>query len=155
MMFDELLNKNKQRREADAKKFESLDGNLCILCHAYGADKRSLIVDCGYTIHEAVPEALDLFMIAQEDWFHKKGYFLQICKTCRSEFLQHMAEWYAERIAMRNVPKDHDGNPEESDGDVNAMIPVRMFGSTVLMTPEAYESYQKKLEKSDQNGHGD
>jgi len=145
-LFDKLMQDNKSRREHDAKRFNELDGDLCQLCHAYGADKRSLFIDCFYDIHEVVPEAIDLFAVEGE--LMKRGYYLRICKACRGALLGHLQQWRQERIALRDVPKDHDGNPEESDGDTRELIPVRINGATIMMNEYEYSEYKRKREQT-------
>lgn len=132
-----------ERQEKDAKRFEEHDKNLCMLCHAYGTDKRSLFVSCFYDVSEVVPEIIDLHGV---EHLEAHDYYLRICKVCRAEFLQHLQEWRNERISLRDVTKNHDGYLlENDDEDSEAIIPMRVNGITVMMTPEQAEEYRASL----------
>jgi hypothetical protein len=133
-MLEDLL----ERRQRDKKRWKELDGDLCQLCHAYGPDKRNLFIHCGYAVHEVVPEAIDLSEV--ED-FETRGYYLRICKTCRAKLLEKMEEWRNERVARRDIPKDHDG---EEYWDLEKNIPVRVNGATVMMDEEEYAEYRRR-----------
>ena len=136
--FEEMLDRLKIEREKDEKRFNEHDGDLCMLCYACGPDKRSLFVSCLYDIKEVVPEAVDLaFCDGFED---RGGYYLRICKSCRGSLLGKLGEWRLERIKMRDVPKREDGEPIETD--VDACIPVRVNGATVMMTEEQFEIHK-------------
>jgi hypothetical protein len=141
-MLSKLVQDNNNRRERDAKRYADHDHDLCMLCHAYGADKRSLFIACGYAVHEAVPEAIDLYGVEGE--LQNRGYFLCLCKSCRGALLGHLQEWRNEQIARRNVPKDHDGRDEDAYGEHN--IPVRVNGVTVLMDEYGYAEWKRKQE---------
>lgn len=123
-----LLDETAARRKADAKRFAKADEQLCMLCWAYGNDKRSLFVSCFYAVHEAVPEAIDL---------KERGYYLRICKACRGDFLGKMRQWADERRALRDTPKDHDGHVSEENPEAN--IPVRIDGAIVMLTREQWD----------------
>lgn len=118
-----LMENAKVKREANAKRFKELDDDLCQLCGAHGSDKRSLYLDCFYDIQEVVPEAIDLHGVEN---LRERGYYLRICKSCRGRFLFHLGQWRSECLYMRNVPKDHDGDPEV---DRSGMYPVRVNGT--------------------------
>jgi len=141
--FDDILEKTRIRRERDARRFAALDSDLCMLCGAYGADKRSLFVECGYAVEEAVPEAIDLFAVENEA-LRNRGYYLLLCKSCRGALLQHMQEWRNERVALRGAPKDHDGYDWLDDEEIESMVPVLVNDVPVFMTPEQYAEYQEK-----------
>lgn len=138
--FDSIINKHKNRREQDKLRYEQHDSDLCMLCGAYGSDKRSLFMSCFYDISEVVPEMIDLFDV---EGLKDRDWYLRICKTCRGELLDHLQQWRNERVALRSVAKDHDGYVYEN-GD-EKLIPVRLQGMVVYMTPEDYEEYK--------NGH--
>lgn len=104
--FDSMIQKIQLRRERDKVRFETLDDDLCMLCGAYGPDKRNLVIECFYDVSEAVPEAIDLGLV---DVYNNRGWYLRVCKNCRGEFLDLLADWRKQRIALRNTPKDHDG----------------------------------------------
>lgn len=106
MKPSDLIERTQQRRNRDKERYEQHDSDLCMLCGAYGADKRSLFISCFYEVSEVVPEAIDLFEV---EGMEKRGYYLRICKTCRRHLLQHLQEWRKERVARREIPKDHDG----------------------------------------------
>lgn len=111
--------------------FKDIDEAVCMICDATGDDKRTLVVRCFYAVDELVPE-----MIATEE-----GYFARICKSCRGSFLGKMGEWRAERIALRGIPKNHDGYVLEEDSERN--IPMRVNGMTVMMTEAEYREHKK------------
>ncbi len=134
------LNDTKEQRRRDAETFKALDGDACMLCGAYGADKRSLFIDCLYAVNEVVPEALDVWDFDLER--HKMGYYLRICKVCRGDLLGHLRDWRAERVRMRDIPKDHDGYLIE-DEYMDEYIPVRVHGVVRHLTSEQYEEYKK------------
>jgi len=56
----QMVEASNRRQEVDAQRFKDADMDLCMCCHAHGADKRSLWVDCLYAVHEVIPEAIDL-----------------------------------------------------------------------------------------------
>lgn len=141
--LQDMMNTTRKRREADKETFENLDGDLCMLCHAYGSDKRSLTIDCFYDISEAIPEALDMHEVE-----HLRGWYLRICKHCRGELLGILTEWREKMIARRVVPKDHDGNGLwDEDSELN--IPVRVNGTTVMMTTDQYEEWKAKQNRTE------
>ena len=129
-----------QEREEDKRKFEEADEDLCMICFAYGQDKRTLIVNCFYAVDEVVPEMLDL----------ENGYWARICKSCRGSFLGKMSEWREERVALRETPKNHDGNVY--DDDESKDIPVRINGALVMMREEDFKAYKEKKSQIKQNG---
>ena len=138
MDLGKLIREGKEREVAGKQAFEELDEELCMICHAYGPDKRSLVIRCFYGIHEFVPEALDMELV---DGFKSGDYFLRICKVCRSGFLVAMEDWRNVRVSLRGEPKDSDGGIgyDEYEG---SMIPVRIAGATVMITPDQYEEYK-------------
>lgn len=137
--IDDLLADARRRRAEGAERFRESDGDLCMLCDAYGADKRSLFIDCFYAVDEAVPEALD---IAEADIDgHKHGYYLRICKSCRGRLLGALRVWADECRSYRGLPKDHDGDFEIQDPD--AVIPVRIDGTTRMLTREEYDAWRQ------------
>jgi len=125
-----LQNKNAQRK-SDRKSFEKLDDNLCMICWAYGQDKRNLVIRCFYDVKEVVPEMLDL----------KEHFYARICKSCRASFLGKLREWRDKRVALRDISKDHDGNFYDFDFERN--IPVRINGAITMMTEEEHEEYHR------------
>lgn len=133
MRLSDIVAAMKSRQAADAERYANLDGDLCQLCHAYGADKRTLIVRYFYAIEEVVPEVIDLSGV--EDG-KREGYMLRTCKRCRGEFLGMMERWADECRGRRGTPKDHDGetDPEWTEG----LIPVRQHGRTVYVTEEQW-----------------
>lgn len=138
--LQELLDQADARRKADAKRFKDHDEALCMICWAYGNDKRSLFVDCFYAVHEAVPEAVDLHGVMGA--VKERGYFLRVCKACRGAFLGKMREWANERRALRYTPKDHDGNIDSDNPEAN--IPLRVDGAIVMLTREQWEERKRR-----------
>ena len=156
MSLEDLLEKN--RRHQDAERFKALDGDECQICLAHGQDKRSLTIDCLYAIHEAVPEAIDLALVpekkpqanAQADslddndsWGDgkRRGYYLRICKSCRSRLLEHLKQWADEGRTNRGKPMDHDGCIESDfpDDEGEANIPIREFGAVRMITKAEWD----------------
>ena len=137
MDIKKMIDEVKQERKADKERYKNLDDDLCMLCHAYGTDKRSLTIDCFYQIKEVVPEAIDMHLLEND-----KGYYLRICKSCRGELLGLLKTWRDNCISRRGIAKDHDGCPEEwVTADAN--IPVRINGAVVMMTEENYTEYKE------------
>lgn len=120
------------RQQADRETFDTHDPDLCMLCHAQGADKRSLKISCLYDIKEVVPEALDL----------KDHFYLLICKSCRAKLLAHLEAWRNECLALQSLMKDHDGHIDIPDERKN--IPVRINGAIVMMNEEEYQAFKQK-----------
>jgi hypothetical protein len=129
--IQQMITKSEKQRKDDAETFKGLDEDICMLCHAKGEDKRSLFINCFYDIKEVIPEALDL----------TDNYFLRICKSCRGELLGKLKEWRNEMIYRRELPKDSDGNPEETDPEKN--IPIRINGAIRLITREEFDNLKK------------
>ena len=136
--FNEVIEQTKRRRGIDKKRFEELDKDLCMMCLAYGADKRILYIECMYAIHEMVPEAMDLFSADNK----QIGYTLRICKACRGAFLDMLGKWREERMARRTTLKDHDGNDELDEPGYD--IPVRVNGAIVMMNEDQYREFKEK-----------
>lgn len=136
-MFRDLIEKSNLRRERDAETYHALDAEECMLCNAYGADKRSLFIDCGYAIHEVVPEAPDIRALVLD---RGRGYYLLICKSCRGRLLGALQGWANECRSLRGLPKDHDGNLSEDDPERN--IPVRINGAIRMLTRDEYEAFR-------------
>ena len=127
------------RRLRDKERFEKLDSDLCQCCHAYGEDKRSLFIDCLYSIHEVIPEAIDVQLL--ENMRHTSGYYLRICKSCRARFLEMLHNWFLRGKQLREIEKTHDGYPLENDPTRN--IPVRINGAITMMNEEEYARYKE------------
>jgi hypothetical protein len=121
-----------ERRIRDARRFEEMEDDLCMLCGAEGPDKRSLWISYFYAIHEVLPEAIDLHGVADEA-IASRGYVLRSCKECRGKFLSYLALWRQHCLNMRDVPKDEDGEPL-GPLEPGRDIPVRVNGRTVYMT---------------------
>ena len=139
-----MLDAHDRRRAHDAERYATHHDDLCMLCHAYGSDKRSLFLRCLYAVNEAVPEAIDTFAVETLPEALRGFYYLRICKSCRGRLLGHLRDWRGECMVMRPVLKDHDGSPElESE---EPLVPVRIDGAIVRMTQEDYERW--KLETS-------
>lgn len=143
--LENWLDRSKKRRERDAKLYAESDSDLCMLCHAYGADKRTWWVSCFYAIHEVVPEALDTFAVPEEQKKHS-GYFLWLCKSCRGRFLDMLGKWRSSCVALRDETKDHDGYICYEDDDMPynpANIPVRINGRIVMLDANSYEVWKQ------------
>src|SRR3990167_1838455 len=101
-MLWSLIEESDLRRERDAQAFTCLDADEGMLCDAYGAGKRDLFIDCGYAVHEVVPEALAIRKLSLE---RGKGYYLLICKSCRGRLLGALQGWANECRSLRGLPK--------------------------------------------------
>jgi len=134
--MQKIIEESKEQEKLDKERWESMDKDLCMLCGAYGADKRSLFIQYFYAIHELVPEAIWLKGCLPEEDARQHMYYLLTCKSCRGSLLAHLEDWRNDRIALREQPKDHDGYllSEDTDG----LIPYRKHGLTVFLTPEQY-----------------
>jgi hypothetical protein len=143
----DMLEKSKARQRQDAERYANLDHDECQLCGVHGEDKRSLTVECFYAVHEAIPEAIDLFLVNEsdpssgplpDDQGSKQGYYLRICKECRGRFLGHLKTWAEESRAKRGKPMDHDGHIQESNEEAN--IPIREFGAIRYVTQSEWKT---------------
>jgi hypothetical protein len=141
MTIRDYITEATDRRERDTARFASLDWDECQLCLAKGPDKRTLTIDCFYAVHEAVPEVIDLYSVPN-DRFQGRGYMLRICKACRGDLLAALSVWRARRVALRDMPKDSDGEPE--DDDPGRCIPVRVNGAIQMLTREEWDSRQSQ-----------
>jgi hypothetical protein len=135
--FDSILIPLQERRQADAARWAEMDSALCMLCHAHGADKRTLFLSCFYQLPEVIPEIIDLFDLGEP--LKDKGYALRICKSCRGDFLGMLKEWRDRRLARRPLPKDHDGEEVYAVEDADRNIPYRTHGRTEMMTRSEYD----------------
>lgn len=125
----------------DQERHDVHDDNLCMLCHAYGADKRSLNISAFYRLKEFLPEAINLENVDSTD---QDTYYLRICKHCRAELFQKLREWREEAISRRDKVKNHDGQLIENK--TSNKIYVRINGESVPMTKEQYEKFQERGE---------
>lgn len=146
MSIEKLIEEQKKRTANDAKRFAELDSQVCQMCYARGEDKRSLIIDCFYAVHEVVPEAIDLAAVTPPMQQHTHGYYLRICKNCRGGLLGKLREWAEACRAMRGQPKDSDGSPKTNDPERN--IPIRENGTVVKLTRDEWDDRQRKRNKS-------
>lgn len=127
-----------ERKAEDAVKFHALDEDACMLCDAYGADKRSLFIDCFYAVDEVVPEALNIHDVGLE---RGRGYYLRICKSCRARLLGKLQEWRDECVARRGLAKDHDGGDDAWD-EPERNIPVRINGAVQMLTEAEWRAWR-------------
>jgi hypothetical protein len=137
----EIIQAHEQRRERDAQRWAELDDDECQLCGAHGADKRSLFLDCRYSVHEVVPEAIDLGGVPA---FQERGYYLRLCKSCRARFLGHLREWRDECVALRGRPMDHDGHVYDDDPEPGRNIPIREHGAIRMLTRQEWDARQAR-----------
>lgn len=140
MILERILQASVERRAAGAAAFAARDQDLCMLCGAHGPDKRSLFIDCGYAVYEVVPEVLD---VQDLELKRGRGYYLLICKSCRASLLTKMQEWRDERVSLRDLPKDHDGELLEL-GDAERNIPVRVHGAIQMMTHDEWMTWRAR-----------
>jgi hypothetical protein len=145
--LDKLVERTKQKREDDARRFKELDKDTCQLCHAQGEDKRSLIIACCYDVQEVVPEAIDLHLVDDPD-LRLRGYYLHICKACRADFLTHLRLWAMNCRNKQGRPMGSDGNLCSIDEARN--IPVRRNGAIVYLTVEEWEEQRRKKKNASQ-----
>ena len=143
-MTSSFLDPINERRSHDAKRYAELDSDLCQVCHAYGADKRSFMIRTGYDMAEGVPEFVDMFAVPGKEEL-KGFFFLNICKSCRGDLIGSIITWFKHRSALRGEPKDHDGYLD-SGSDEDRNIPVRINGAIVMMNTEEYDAYRVRKE---------
>lgn len=139
--LDNYLKRVKEQSKQDAEKYKAVDHDLCMLCGAYGSDKRTLLIRTGYEMKEAVEELLDTKDVEELPEAIRGFYYLNMCKSCRASLLGHMRDWAIERRAMRGTPMDHDGNSEDEEPDRN--IPVRIDGGIRMMTMDEYTAWRE------------
>ena len=137
-----LVDGTKAKRAQGKTGFEDHDQDLCMLCDAYGEDKRSLFIDCFYDVQEVVPEAFDLGDVEK---LKDRGYYLRICKNCRGELLAKLGGWRNEMVARRSISKDHDGHDAAIEEGKD--IPVRINGRIIYMTEPQFNIYKEKHDK--------
>jgi hypothetical protein len=141
MDWEQHMKQLHETREADAKRLGDSDRDLCMVCGAYGADKRSLIVEMGYQLKEISDRFIDLHLV--EGRLNQRGFYLLICKVCRGELIGKMREWYEERKDLgQRVALDHDGYAD--DWDEERPIAVRVDGRAVMMSEEEYAEYERQ-----------
>ena len=141
--IDRLLAQGRVRRERGAETFRTLDSDECMLCDAYGADKRNLFIDCGYAVNEVVPEVLDIYDLELE---HGRGYYLLICKSCRARLLGALQGWANQCRSLRGLAKNHDGYLDGYLDNPERNIPVRVQGATRMLTAEEFAEFRKSLD---------
>ena len=140
MSLEEHFVRREERGERDAKRFHNHDEAECMLCGAYGDDKRSLFLRCFYDVTEAVTEFIDLRKVKD---FEDRGFYLRICKSCRARLLQHLRQWGDECRALQDKPKDHDGCllDENTESD---LVPVRTDGVIEYITVDEWHRRREK-----------
>ena len=111
-----------------------MSDRTCDLCHAEGPDMRTLGMFCCYQMNEIIPE------MTNNQGHTKQEYRMTVCKNCRGELLDSMAEWRRLAISRRAIDKDSDGEPLSSTNP-DANIPVRVSGRNILMTRDEYDDY--------------
>ncbi len=136
MDLNQIIENSNKKRIEGKEKWGNMDNNLCMLCGAYGNDKRSLFIRCMYAIDEMIPEALDI-----DDVKGKEGFYLLICKCCRGRLLGHLREWREECVELFDKPKDHDGYVDEDNPE--AMIPIRENGVVRMITKVEWDKTNK------------
>lgn len=141
----DLLERTKAQRTADAKAFAELDENLCMLCQAYGPDKRGFSISCGYEVKEVIPEALDLAYVE-----NLSGYYLRVCKGCRGALLEGLKKAADQRRGMRAEGLDSDG--ESLNLDYEEAIFVRINGANVCMTRDQFNFYKQEQQRKRKEG---
>lgn len=95
--------------------------DVCKRCGDLGPDLRTLSVDCFYDLTET---GIPFFERKASD---KDGtlYRLRFCKSCRSDFISMLSEWF---FTPRN------------DGE--GTIPVRVNGAVRMLTSEQLKAYR-------------
>lgn len=129
--IDKLIETPNQQR------YDEHDDDLCMLCHAYGADKRSLHISAFYRLTEFIPELIDLRDVEDTD---KDTYYLRICKHCRAELFRHLKEWRKEAVDRRDKVKNHDGRV--LDNQMGDQIYIRRNGESIPVTRQQYEKFK-------------
>lgn len=142
MSMHDYIEQQAAKRKADAERYAALDEDECQLCGAHGEDKRSFIASCFYDMQEVVPEFISLREV--EGTLQGRGFYLRLCKDCRGKMLSALKEWADKCRAKRGQPMDHDGHLEDNRED--AIVPVRINGAIVMLTPEEFE--QRRAESA-------
>lgn len=137
--LEKMLTDLKEKRAADAVRYNNLDKDECMLCNSYGSDKRSLLIDCLYAVNEVVPEFIDTHDV---ETLPRRSYYLRICKSCRGRLLRHLQMWRQECVDRRTIEKDSDGDDLHIDPEFN--IPVRINGAIKMLNREQWEELQNE-----------
>ena len=142
--LEDLINRREQRLKDDAIRYETHDPDECMLCHAHGPDMRSFLFSCFWDFGESMEEPIDTKEIKD---FKFDGYYLRICKSCRSELIGHIQKWRDDMVSRRGLPMDSDGNLEGDSQEAN--IPVRINGAIKMITLEQWFEMKGEKESND------
>ncbi len=147
---------------------------ICPVCNGDMEDSRHVSVECFYDVHEVVPEAdkstifrevefdaaiwgvtrrysggtKDRHVVNQDGnvtritieqdpvppirLVDQSVYSVTCCKACRGDFLRMFGKWARGKLRERR------------DDDDDRCIPVRVNGSTVMMTRDEYDAHRMK-----------
>ena len=94
--------------------------DICAVCGDDGPDHRNLRLRCFSALQEISPKLEE-----EEDGL----YFVRICKACRADFLEMLGKFCR-------------GELRKSDTK-GANIPVRIGGTTRMLTLEEYDEWKK------------
>lgn len=139
-LLKQTMEKRAQQKAYDEALMAAYSEDRCMLCHAYGEDKRTFMARCFYDMKEAVPELIYVANVPSLQVAfpgHDDQYFLRICKSCRGDLLGTLKQWGDRRRARRGLPMDEDGADLEPvlDYDASEGVPyIREFGKTRPMT---------------------
>lgn len=105
----------------------------CVLCHVEDdGDLRTLRIGCLYDLREASP-LFEPVKATIEGVDHPQTLWtMRICKDCRATFIRNLRHFVDTALEQR-VSREID---EETDPERN--IPVRVDGTTVMMTEGEY-----------------
>ena len=95
----------------------------CMICGKESQDLRTLVLRNMYDLSE-----ISLKLSKRPDGFFQ----VTTCKACRADFMGLLGQWCNSEF----VDKD-----EEPD----ATVPVRMLGTTRMLTPKQYEDFRRGL----------
>ena len=139
--LEKLIDRRKKRVADDAIRYKNLDLDECMLCHAHGEDMRSFFFSCVWDFGKSMEEPIDTGEINDLKF---NGYYLRICKSCRSELIGHIQQWRDDMVSRRGLPKDEDGNLEEFNPETD--IPIRVNGAIRMITLDQWNEMQKEQE---------
>lgn len=95
----------------------------CQVCEALGDDRRTLVISCGYDLHEVSKK----FARTPDD--RHAQFMLLVCKDCRGDFLGVLRRWVAKEFILK----------QEESSDRN--IPLRVDGRIIMLTKAEWDAY--------------
>ena len=96
-------------QQRDADQFAEKDPDKCMICHAHGKDKRGFYIDCLWAMKDIAPEFIDLHGVPG---YTNRGFYLRLCKACRTAALRGIQDAFNNRRALRGTAMLSDGSPD-------------------------------------------